>query len=200
MRLRTGWDNDGCTYDFGNSVRRYLASIGREFGWADGKEENHNWNFFEYWGMPVEEFVQVCHDGVDAGYVFAGPLRPNSEEAFERVARLGHEIIIITDRQFGSTPQASHRATELCYQEAGIEYDELWFSADKLCTKTDTFVEDKLENYDELITAGVDAYLINRDWNQVEGGDARNRIDDIIEYAEAIEKITTRGFVDLSFA
>ena len=197
--MRVGFDLDGVLYDFGNSVRRYLDSIGRPYGWKDNKDEPHDWNFFEYWGMDVNEFRQVCNDGVDAGYVFSGGIRPNAAESVARVANLGHEIVIITDRQFGSDPKNSEKATLEWLDQHGIWFDELIFSANKCCTPTDTFVEDKLENYDALTEAGTKTFLITRDWNKVPGGDARNRITDVLDYAEAIERITAEGFADLSF-
>lgn len=197
--MRVGFDLDGCLYDFGESVRRYLDSIGRTYGWKDDADEPHHWDFYEYWGMDRDEFTQICHDGADAGYIFCGGTRPGAVEAVGRVARLGHEIIIITDRQFGSTPEVSHNNTIGWFAQHGIEYDELVFSANKNAVPTDMFVEDKLENYDALIDAGVDAYLINRAWNQVPGGDARKRIDDISDYARIVSEVTEKGFADLSF-
>lgn len=198
--MRIGIDLDGCLYDFGNSVRRYLDSIGREYGFKDGKPEPHCWDFYEYWHMTTAEFVQLCDDGVEAGYIFSGEIRPNAIESVRRISDLGHEIIIITDRKFGKTPASSERATTEWLAQHGIEYDELVFSADKTVVRTDMFVEDKLTNYDALVNAGVDAYLITRDWNLVPGGDARQRITDILDYAEAVERATSQGFVDLTFA
>jgi len=206
-RLRVGFDLDGCLYDFGNSVRLYLDSLGREYGWKDGADEPHCWDFNEYWKMSRAEFAQVCHDGVDAGYIFSGDARPNAAEAVNRVADMGHKIIIITDRFFGTDiyngegfVNPSHIATEQWLAEHGIPYHELHFSANKLIVPTDTFIEDKLENYDTLTEGGVKSYLINRPWNQVPGGDARNRISDIIDYANEIELITAQGFADLTVA
>lgn len=198
--MRVGFDLDGVLYDFGNSVRRYLDSIGRPYGFKDDAPEPHNWDFYEYWGMDLAEFKQVCNDGVDAGFIFSGPARPNASEAVNRVADLGHEIIIITDRFFGSDPTNSHRATEWWLAEHGIPFHELHYTADKNYVPTDTFVEDKLQNYDALKDNGVNAYLISRPWNEIPGGDARNRIKDVIDYADAIELATTRGYVDLAFA
>lgn len=137
---------------------------------------------------------------MDAGYIFSGDVRPNAVEAVNRVADLGHEIVIITDRFFGADPKASHVATEIWLAEHGIPYHELHFTPNKLYVPTDTFVEDKLENYDALVAGGVKAYLINRAWNAVEGGDARERINDVSEYADAIELMTSDGFADLTFA
>ncbi len=187
--LRIGFDLDGVLYDFGNSVRRYLNSIGREYGFKGDAAEPHHWDFYEYWGMERDEFTQICHSGVDAGYIFSGPARDNAAESVRRVAELGHEIVIITDRQFGRVPTNSHRATEEWLAAHGIEYDELWFSADKTIAHTDMFVEDKLENYDALVNRGVDCYLINRAWNLVPG-DNRKRINDISEYADAVEEFS----------
>lgn len=198
--MRVGFDLDGVLYDFGNSVRRYLDSIGRVYGFKDGAEEPHHWDFYEYWGMDRHEFKQICDDGADAGYVFCGGTRPSAVESVRRVRDLGHEVIIITDRQFGSTPSVSHEHTRNWLAEHGIEHDELHFSADKTIVPTDLFVEDKLENYDALIAAGTPCFLINRAWNQVEGGDARSRINDISEYADAIEHMTkAQKYLDLSF-
>ena len=195
-KLRIGLDLDGCLYDFGNSVRLYLDSIGRTYGWVDDKPEPHDWNFFEYWGMDYAEFKTVVDAGVDAGYVFSGDIRPNAVDAVKTVAALGHEIIIITDREFGSNPLNSHRATEEWLEKWGIEHDELHFSKDKTCVPTDMFVEDKLSNYDDLQHAGTSVFLINRDWNKdPEFGweDSRIRINDISDYAKLVELFTDRS-------
>lgn len=186
--LTVGFDLDGVGYDFGASVRRYLDSIGRRYGWKDGAEEPHTWNFFEYWGMDREEFKAICDSGVDAGYIFSGPQRPGFSEAVAKVAERGHHIVIITDRQFGSSPRASHRATEAWLKEHDVYYDQLIFSADKTCMKTDFFVEDKLENYDALHNAGTRPYLITRPWNLED--DNRRRINSVTDYADSIVSIT----------
>lgn len=197
--MRIGFDLDGCLYDFGNSVRRYLDSIGREYGFKDDQPEPHCWNFFEYWHMTGAEFKKVCDDGVDAGFVFSGPARPNASEAVNRVADMGHEIIIVTDRFFGSDPENSHRATEVWLAEHGIPYHELHFTANKLIVPTDCFVEDKWENFVALTEGGVDAYLINRPWNIANIPKHPRRINDISDYADVIELITANGYTDLAF-
>jgi uncharacterized HAD superfamily protein len=113
---------------------------------------------------------------------------------------MGHEIVIITDRSFGKTPEVSHNLTVEWLRQHNIYYDELIFSADKTCSPTDLFVEDKLMNYDALVAAGTKTYLINRPWNLVDGGDARNRIDRIEQYGDAVAEVTRNGFADLSFS
>src|SRR6476646_2479567 len=104
MALRVGFDLDGVMHHFGNGVRDYLRSIGREYGWQDGLNDGHSWSFYDYWHMSREEFARVCNDGVDAGYIFNGNVRPNAFETMRRCYDLGNSIIIITDMQFGTTP------------------------------------------------------------------------------------------------
>lgn len=198
--MRVGFDLDGVLYNFGDSVKRYLDHIGQGHIWKSGPTAAPFWDFYKDWGWTGEQFVQLCNDGADAGFIFCGPARDHAVAAVEKVARLGHEIIIITDRQFGTTPEVSHNNTTEWLAQHGIEYDELVFSADKTCVPTDMFVEDKLENYDALVAAGTNTFLINRAWNFVEHGDARNRINCVSEYANAVEAVTKQGFSDLAFA
>jgi len=187
-------------YNFGDSVKRYLDHIGQGGLWKSGDTPEPYWDFYKDWGWSSRQFVELCNAGADAGFIFTGPARDNAVESVGRVAKMGHEIIIITDRQFGTTPESSHKNTEEWLLQHNIPFDELWFSADKTCAPTDVFVEDKLENYDALVANGTRTWLINRAWNQVPEGDARNRINCVSEYADAIEQITAQGFADLSFA
>jgi len=103
------------------------------------------------------------------------------------VKELGHDVVIITDRRFGSSPEVSQKNTYEWLAQHNIPYDELWFSADKTVVRTDMFVEDKIENYDALEKAGTDVYLINRAWNYIEGGDNRKRIPSVSVYAGIVE-------------
>lgn len=186
-KLRVGFDLDGVLYDFGDSVRRYFTSIGREYGFKDGATEPHSWDFYEYWGMTREEFAQHCHDGADAGFVFCGGTRPGAVEAVQAVKEMGHEIIVITDRQFGTTPSVSHENTKRWWRENGFpDYDELHFSADKTIVKTDIFVEDKFENYMDIHRAGGMCWLITRPWN-AQHDNVMYRIEDISEYPIMVE-------------
>lgn len=201
-----GFDSDGCVDTFGDGVRETLEYRGLGHLWKSGPTPQPIWNFFEEWknedGTPwtFHQFKELVDFGVDEGIIFSGHWREGAVEAVGRIAALGHTIVFITDRAWGSNPRNSERNTIKAFKQAGIEYDELWFSADKTCRWTDVFVEDKLDNYDSLVAAGTHTFLINRAWNVVEGGDARNRIDSITEYADAVERITKEGFADLSFA
>lgn len=180
------FDIDGVLFNFGDSVKRYLDIIGQGHLWKSGPTPTVFWDFYKDWGWTGQEFVQMCNDGVDAGVIFRGPTRPGAVEAVNRVHDAGHIVIFVTDRQFGSTPAASHRATELWLDEHGFRYDGLIFSADKTIIPSHMSVEDKLENYDALDAAGSMVYLVNRQWNEVQGGDNRRRINNVTEFADIV--------------
>lgn len=180
--MRVGFDLDGVLFDFAASLDRYICSM----GWQDKYPHNpeyERWNFYEEWGIDTAQFIKLCNDGADAGFVFRGPARPGAVWSVNYVKAWGHSIHIITDRSFGKTKEVSEEATRLWLAEHCIPYDTLTFSADKTVVPTDMFVEDKLQNYDALAEAGVDVYLVNRPWNRVDAGDNRKRIDDVTDYA-----------------
>lgn len=192
--MRVGIDLDGCNINFQDSCNEFLEIEGHPFRFREGV-----WEFYREHGWDGKTFVDFCNRAADANVLFNTDPYPGAVEAFGRIARMGHELIIITDRSFGSTPRVSEQITCEWLARHGYEYDELVFSVDKTIVWTDVFVEDKLENYDALVAAGTDCYLINRPWNQVPGGDARKRIKDMNEYADIVERITKQGFADLSF-
>lgn len=197
MKLRVGFDSDGCIDCFGDGVHDTLKVKGLGHLWKSGPTPHSIWNFYEEWGWTFAQFKELVDWGVDHGYIFSGHWRPNAIESVGRVAKMGHQIIIITDRAWGSDPMNSQRNTIEAFQRAGIEYDELHFTPDKTSVHVDTMVEDRLDNYDALVANGTPSWLINRSWNKVEGGDMRNRIDGISQYADAVEAITAQGYADL---
>lgn len=186
MKLRVGNDLDGVYYDFGASFNRYLATIGIAPVFASAEPDR--WTFFDHIMTPAE-FLQHCHDGVEAGVIFRGPARPGSFETLWSIYDAGHDIIVITDRSFGKTPESSQKATlEWWYDENDFPpISEIAFTPDKTSLPTDVFVEDKLENYDALINSGTPCALINRPWNLQDDG--RFRIADVTDYPSVIEKI-----------
>jgi len=188
--LKVGVDLDGVCYDFADSLREYLVRHGLAEKYSIIPGEPDKWHFYHDWGMTTEEFVKHCNDGVDARIVFGwGQPRDLAPSALSFIRSFGHTVHIITDRQFGFTPEVSQEVTKFWLDGYGVEYDTLTFSADKTCVETDVFVEDKLENYDALIAAGVDCYLIDRPWNQ-DPGDNRKRIKSIQEFATIVANMS----------
>ena len=164
--MRIGIDIDGVGFNFGDSCRRYLEQINQGHLWKSGPTPEPYWDFFKDWGWTGAEFVDFCNRGADAGVIFSGPMRPGYKEMIDDIANMGHEIIIATDRPFGSTPDVSQRLTVEWLQQHEINYDELHFTADKTSAECEMFIDDKVENIVALLDAGVDAYMLDRAWNR----------------------------------
>jgi uncharacterized HAD superfamily protein len=203
---RVIYDVDGVGHVFGDTVHNALKARGEGHLWKSGPTPKPYWDFFKDWkkedgtNWTYADFKELCDWAADQGILFDGPLREGYKESIEAVAKMGHQIIIHTDRPFGSSPEVCQKITIEWFAKHGIEYDELWFGPDKTTSNGDFIIEDRLENYDMCVEAGMKAFLLNRPWNEVEGGDARNRINEISEFTEAIEEATKKGYTDLSFA
>lgn len=195
--MRVGFDSDGVLDTFGDGVYEALVARGQGHLWKSGPTKESIWNFFEEWGWNFVQFKELVDWGVDEGYIFKGHWREGAIEAVAQVRALGHKVIIITDRAWGTDPMNSQRNTIKAFKEAGIKYDELHFTADKTIVPVDMMVEDRIENYDPLVAAGTPTWLINRAWNQVPGGDMRNRINSVTDYANAVAFATHAGYIDL---
>lgn len=181
--MRIGLDIDGVMFDFAASLERYLVRIGKH------RELNISqptrWEFYLDWGIEEWEFIDLCNDGVDEGYVFSGGVMDMAPSAVNFMRNMGNTIHIVTDRFFGRYPEQSHKATEYWLNQHEIEYDSLTFSGDKTVIRTDVFIEDKLSNYDALVKNGTDCYLVDRPWNQ-DLGDNRKRVKSIQEFASIV--------------
>jgi hypothetical protein len=182
--VRVGIDLDGVCYDFALHLRRYLVEwLGHA---PEPYEHLHSWDFWTRWGWDEERYLAACHEAVDAGCLFAtGEPHQGTREALATLAAAGHELHIVTARDFGSAPGASERATLRWLEEYRIPYTSLTISHDKTSIPTDIFVEDYLPNYEKLRAAGTTAYLINREWN-APYDDGRNRVADIGEFARVV--------------
>lgn len=189
VKLRVGWDNDGVLHNFRGGVCDYLDTF--EHPWKHTREDTGGWSFFEDWGMTLADFKKVCDDGVDAGFIFNNNVRPDAVMSVNTVKFMGHYNVMITDRQFGSTPEASHRRTFEWIADNHLMIDEVHFSADKTIVATDIFVEDKWENFEALMKVGTPCYLISRPWNAF-GGPHPNRIRDVSDYPAKVQALAAR--------
>lgn len=187
--MRVGFDVDGVLFNFGQSVKDYLEATGQDHLWKSGPNPKPYWDWYKDWKWTTPQFLQFCHDGADAGYIFRGNVRDNAVAAVQAVKDAGHEIIVITDRNFGTTPDVSHKATLEWWEEYGFpEFDEIHFSADKTIVKTDVFIEDKITNYQAVWKAGTPCFLVTRPWNEEYFRAGANfRINDVVEYPKKVE-------------
>lgn len=187
--LDIGLDLDGVGYDFLGSLRQFLvSSTGRH---ASELPDAVRWEFYEDWGLTLQEFLAHCHAGVDAGVVFSyGPPIHRYAQLVARLRTAGHRVHLVTDRAFGAAG-ASQAATRHWLARHNIVVDTLTFSADKTCVPTQVFIEDKLSNYDALAAAGVHAVLLNRPYNQVPD-DGRRRVDTLEQFADLVDAIAAQ--------
>ena len=180
--MRLGIDLDGVCYDFASSVRAYLVHAGIRF--QHQCPEPTRWEFYEDWGLSLDEFLTTCHRGVEAGIIFThGDPFEGTVEALRAMRDAGHTLHIVTDRSFGRSG-ASPAATSAWLDLHGIPFDSLTFSADKTLLRLDAMVDDKPSNYAALVDAGVDAYLFTRAWN--EHVEDAQRVSSLAEFAEAV--------------
>lgn len=184
--MRVGVDIDGVLYDFAGALRDYLHHIA---GWdmlqvCHDHPEPERWEFYEDWGMTLHEFVQHCHNGVDAGWIFwKGRSFPGARAALQTLRDEGHTIVLITDRHFGG-PGQSELATRAWLAGKDMPYDELHVTADKTTVQVDFHIDDKWENYKAMRGAGVGAYLLRRPWNSLYLPD--HAVDSLEEYVALI--------------
>lgn len=180
--LRVGLDLDGVCYDFVDSLRTYLVT--RRGYDRTTLPDATRWEFFLDWGLTLQQFLDACHAGVDAGIIFrhgnpfAGVLA-----ACRKIAAAGHEIHIVTDRSQGTGTSAVD-ATRWWLAHHGLVHHTLTISRDKTTVPADLFIEDRVENYLALRAAGVDAYLLTRPWN-AQLTDA-HRVENLEEFAEVV--------------
>lgn len=173
-----GIDLDGVCYDFADSLRTFLEGTHRKY------PNPTRWEFYEDWGYSLEEFLDLCHDGVNAGVIFShGDPFPGVRDALLRLRDAGHTLHVVTDRSFGKGG-ASEAATRVWLDTHQIPFDSLTFSADKTIVRTDYMIDDKLANYDALHAVGCNVFLLDRPWNQ--SRTPRDRVTSVSEFADVV--------------
>lgn len=159
-------DLDGVVFNFTESLKHYLVdALGVD---PERLKDTTCWNFFkDDWGYELEEYLQFCHDGVDAGYVFRqGPTWEGAIEGLHSLKSRGHEIVYATDRSFGSrSPQNTIEWLNEHGVGSGFMHGIL-FSADKTLIHGDILIEDRDKNYLEVEEAGnALPVMMTRPWN-----------------------------------
>jgi 5'(3')-deoxyribonucleotidase len=189
--VRIGIDSDGCVFDFVGNLRDFLVT-------HHGRDPAHLppaqcWDFYKGalddggWGMTSEEFLRYCHEGVDAGFIFrTGEPIPGAIEALEELRSLGHTIHIVTNRHFGTK---SIQNTEDWYRERKIPFDSMTFAKDKTIVRTDVFLDDFTDNYDQLQNAGLHPVFFDQPWNRHHSGRRVFSWDEFVAYVKIREEI-----------
>lgn len=184
--LDIGYDLDGVGYGWWQSLAGFIhRRTGRQL---DTMQAPKTWNFpMNEWGLTLKEFLDHFHAGVDARYIFrVGEPLPGFVEGINRLHDAGHRIHLVTDRATMGSPGVAEYSTRAWLTEYAVKYTSLTFSADKTSVHTDTFIEDKPENYLALRAAGVDAFLRDHPYNAHVDTPPGRRVPTAAEYADAL--------------
>ncbi len=191
--MRVGYDCDGVLHCFKSGLCDYLEFL-NDPKWHIPRTigDSGSWTFYRDAGWTDADFKRICDDAADAGFLFNGNVRSSAQYAVQMTYVDGHTNVMITDRQFGKTPEVSHNRTFDWIIGNGFHFDEVHFSADKTIVPCDTFVEDKIENYEALEAAGTMVWLIDRPWNRFKP--VKNRIKDIGQYPGLVRQYSRERF------
>jgi 5'(3')-deoxyribonucleotidase len=181
--VRVGLDMDGVVYQFENAVRHHL--ITHRGYQLNQLPDARSWRFFQEWGIADDDFDPICAEAIENGILFTwGEPYEGTAQQLQRLVDDGHTLHVVTARGIGA-PGGAEGATKAWLSQYLPPISSLTFSKDKTIVRTDVFLEDKLSNYDALITSGVRATLINRPWNQQESTYPwRRRVDSIEEFVD----------------
>lgn len=178
-------DLDGVIYPFIDVFRRYLTEkkaygtltfidqiTFREFGGTPPVPTQ--WNAWEDWGMPKEQWMSEFRRGVNDGFIWSdGEPIEGAVDGMWQLDDAGYFLRIVTNRL---VLKASHRetlfATAMWLDKFNIPYHSLcMLGGESKATLTGVgLLDDKPENVDEYKWAP--AYLFSQPWNAGYEGEA----------------------------
>lgn len=167
LGMRLGLDLDGCVYDFTEVFFDYCDRSGawERLGLERPTERTwKSWDGFLQFGMTPEQFVEVCNEGVDSGYIFrVGRPIDGAVEVITKLREEGHTIHIITHRTFGK--KAVHNTCDWL-DEVGIEFDTITFAEDKTIVGVDLLLDDRDKNFYDSWDQGIPCVLFSDEHNR----------------------------------
>ena len=178
--MRIGVDIDDVLYPFQQELSRLLVAEG--LAHCTVEAAHPSWDFYAGWSMTRQEFWDHYHRLAEDRLLWQGECEYDTDAALYDLWARNFDIILVTARS-----ERYREATESWLHDEWIRYDELHFAHDKTTVPVDMFIDDRLENYDQLDAAGVEVYLLNKPWNQVPGDD-RRRVDTFAEFAQIVIK------------
>lgn len=159
---RVGIDLDGVCFDFNENLRFWLETIK---GYKLKYGPSVRWEFYEDWGLTLDEFLRECNRAADAGHLFRhGPVINDAKAQLQRLRDAGHTIVLITDRSFGSN-NVSQENTRQWLFDTELPWDEIHFTANKAEVDVDFHIDDRFKNVVEMAQTGIDAWLLSAPWN-----------------------------------
>lgn len=172
-------DYDGVHFGFSTSFKKWAdTQEGRELEIID------NWYFYRRWGWHDEKFVAELKKFAAAGGFTATDPLPGSKELMQDLASWGLEVVVVTDR-----PEEAHEGTREWTARHFPEVTDLMFSRDKTVFmegRPGPFwaIDDKVENVEALLAVGVNAWCLDRLWNQ--HAEHLPRVHSLAEFGEKV--------------
>lgn len=168
MPSRIGIDLDGVLFDFIGALERWcdqptiLEEPLRRFERRSAPATR--WEFYEDWGWTREHFTAVCDLAVDEGALFMqGDPTTGAVEALQSLLDAGHEVVIVTARNFG---KRSEELTRKWLDKHKVPYSELHFAQDKTQFQLDFHLDDSpdvVASFDDTPTTAV---VWHQPWNK----------------------------------
>ena len=179
---RVGVDIDGVLYPFDVEFRDALLR-GR-YRTEDQCPPPTHWHFYEDWKMSREMFGHYCDLFTNTGDLFRyGSAYPGTAEQINRLVKAGHEVILITNRNFGDEG-VIQGSTQNWLFDHGFQYHELYFVKDKREIDVDYHIDDHTTNYEAMRGHGVNAWLLTTPLN--ENDLASFRVTSLAEYVDYV--------------
>jgi len=158
--MRLGIDLDGCVSNFNRKFVEHLNNQGNKV------PMDYTPNTYGYDDLvlkkPIKEYIL---DFWQTNNYQKLDLIDTARLTLNSLHEEGHELYIITNRKFNA-----ERDTEGWLKKNDIPYDSLIFTRNKGLYANhfnlDLFVEDCLENVNDIIKNGVDCCIYNQSWNK----------------------------------
>lgn len=185
-------DLDGCVSD-------WVTSMGNEAALVTGRPRHEfapatQWNFMFDWDLTVAEFLEIYANGVKAGRVLhLDRAYPGALDGWQMLLDAGHRIHVVTDRRPPGAEAEAAEATAAWLARNGFRYHNLVISADKTVVADHAegdlivAVDDRVENYQALEAAGIEAFLMDRPWNHHLAG--ARRVTDFVDFAHQVNAL-----------
>lgn len=183
--MRLGIDLDGCVYDFTEALKRTAIKHGVG-GLHEGSDfpAPTGWYFYEKWGLTRDEYALLLENyGEDLYSQDLWPME-GSDLGMRLALERGHEIHLVTHR--GEKSLGARFGTLRWLADFRVANTSVTFTRDKTIVPVDAFVDDKPENFQDLLDFGVDSYLLDRPWNRHYDCDPNRRVSSVVDFLDRL--------------
>lgn len=191
--LTVGLDVDNVLYPFSEVMTRWAE---RYAGLRPGSLDDvaHTWTWYrDQWGWTGEDFLDAFEAGVLANVVFTeGDPSPGALHAAVQLHDAGHRIEYVSDRQLPHVDAvtAEFKTRHWLRRHGFPQWEHVTITPDKASVRTDVFLDDKPENYDQLLVAGHRHPLLwTRPHNRLARED-RVRIDNWSMFRRYVDQVS----------